>query len=131
MTTALEKQFKYCLNSIMIHPLSEVSEKAKLAPNVKIWNWVKVREYAEIGNSTSIGQCSYIDIGVKIGSRCKIQNGVQVYNGVEISDDVFIGPNVTFTNDLYPRAFTKLAITKTKVCQGASIGAGSVIVCGV
>ena len=40
-----------------------------------------------------------------IGDRVKIQNGVSIYHGVTVEDDVFLGPHMTFTNDLYPRAF--------------------------
>ena len=67
-----------------------------------------------------------------IGAGCKIQNGVSVYHGVTIEDKVFIGPNAAFTNDLYPRAFSKeWTVTETRIREGASIGANSTIVCGV
>jgi UDP-2-acetamido-3-amino-2,3-dideoxy-glucuronate N-acetyltransferase len=60
----------------------------------------------------------------------KIQNGVSVYHGVTIEDDVFCGPHMTFTNDLYPRAFsTTWEVAKTLVKRGASIGAHATIVC--
>lgn len=116
----------------MNHISSDVSKKSKIGNEVKIWNWVKIRENCVIGDSTSIGQCSYIDKNVFIGKNCKIQNGVQIYDGVTICDDVFIGPNVTFTNDLFPRSYNKYwEVKKTKICKGASIGAGSVILCGI
>ena len=74
----------------------------------------------------------YIDHGVQIGNRCKIQNSVSVYCGVTIGDDVFVGPNVSFTNDKVPRAFnTGWKITPTVVMNGASIGANSTLVCGI
>ena len=67
-----------------------------------------------------------------IGNNVKIQNGVSVYQGVTIEDDVFCGPHMTFTNDLYPRSTTdSWDISKTQVKQGASIGAHAVIVCGI
>ncbi len=115
-----------------IHPSAEVSTDSRLGKNVKIWNCSKIREQVRIGELTNIGQCVYIDKNVVIGRCCKIQNGVQVYDGVIIEDDVFVGPNVTFSNDKYPRAFNiEWEITKTIVKKGASIGAGATIVCGV
>ena len=113
----------------MIHPTATVDEGAKLGDEVKIWHYSHIRETAEIGDDTSIGQGCYVE--AKIGSRCKIQNNVNVYKGVTIGDDVFVGPNATFTNDKFPRAFGDWSITPITVCDGASIGAGAVILPGV
>lgn len=114
-----------------IDPTAIVHESARIGDSAKIWNWTKVRENTEIGPDTNIGQCSYIDIGVRIGARCKIQNGVSVYLGVTIQDDVFVGPNVTFTNDRFPRAYdSNWEVVETLVEQGASIGANATIICG-
>ena len=73
------------------------------------------------------------DVEIGIGDGVKAQNFVSVYKGVRIEDDVLVGPSVTFTNDLYPRAFSwdVDTITMTMVKEGASIGANSTIVCGV
>jgi acetyltransferase-like isoleucine patch superfamily enzyme len=99
-----------------------------------------VREYAYIGETCNIGKGVYIDAHVRIGSNVKIQNHTSIFEGVTLEDGVFIGPHVCFTNDLLPRAITpdgKLKsaddweITPTLVKYGASIGAGSVIVCGI
>ena len=61
-----------------------------------------------------------------------MQNNVNVYHGVTIEDDVFLGPSMTFTNDMYPRSFnTEWRITNTLVKKGASIGANATIRCGV
>jgi UDP-2-acetamido-3-amino-2,3-dideoxy-glucuronate N-acetyltransferase len=69
---------------------------------------------------------------VKIGNGVKLENRATVYEGVTIEDNVFVGPHVTFTNDLIPRSFsTNWKIHPTLVKEGASIGAGTVIVCGV
>ena len=67
-----------------------------------------------------------IDTEVEIGNGVKIQNFVSVYKGVKIADDVFIGPSVTFTNDLYPRAFSW-----AEDMVISTIGANSTILCGV
>ena len=74
----------------------------------------------------------YIDEEVTIGNNVKIQNFATIYKGVVIEDDVFVGPAVIFTNDLYPRAFIwgEEKVERTVVRRGASIGANSTIVCG-
>lgn len=117
--------------AIYIHPTAEVSEKAAIGDGTKIWNLAQVREHCSIGEHCVISKNVYIDTGVKIGSRVKIQNNVNVYHGVEIEDDVFLGPSMTFTNDLYPRAFSRdWEIVPTYVKKGASVGANAVVVCG-
>ena len=83
----------------------------------------------EIGKGTTVG--NFVDIGGKIGKNCKIQSFVFIPEGVEIEDYVFIGPAVIFTNVKYPTARIKQKYIKTLVKEGATIGAGAVIVCGV
>ena len=123
-----------------VHPTAEVSPEAHVGAGTRIWRQAHVREHASIGQSCNIGKGVYIDAHVRIGSNVKIQNHVSVFEGVTLEDGVFVGPHVCFTNDLAPRAITpdgKLKsaddwrITPTLVKYGASIGAGSVIVCGV
>lgn len=116
---------------VFIHDTAEVSQKAKIGAGTKLWNLAQVREGAEIGERCIISKNVYVDAGVKIGHGVKIQNNVNVYAGVTVEDDVFLGPSMTFTNDLFPRAFSQdWTITKTLVKKGASIGANAVIVCG-
>lgn len=116
---------------IFIHPTAEVSEKADIGDNTKIWNLAQVREDCQIGEHCIISKNVYIDTKVTIGNRVKVQNNVNVYHGVTIEDDVFLGPSMTFTNDLFPRSFnTDWQITETLVKRGASIGANATIVCG-
>ena len=123
-----------------VHPSAEVSPDAYVGAGTRIWRQVQVREYAHIGETCTIGKGVYIDAHVRIGSNVKIQNHVSVFEGVTLEDGVFVGPHVCFTNDLLPRAITpdgKLKspddwqITPTLVKYGASIGAGSVIICGI
>jgi len=119
-------------NSIFVHNSAEVSVDATIGAGTSIWNNAQVREGSSIGKGCILSKDVYIDTGVKIGDGCKIQNSVSVYCGVTIEDDVFVGPNVSFTNDKVPRAFNReWKITKTLVKQGASIGANATIVCGV
>lgn len=119
-------------NSIFIHSSAHVSPKAKIGSGTKIWINVQIREDVVIGSECIVSKDVYIDANVRIGDRCKIQNSVSVYNGLTIGDDVFVGPNVSFTNDKVPRAFnTEWKITPTIVRNGVSIGANATIVCGV
>lgn len=115
-----------------VHHTAEVSDRAEIGANTKIWNLAQVREHASIGENCIISKNAYVDTGVKIGSNVKVQNNVNVYNGVTIEDDVFLGPSMTFTNDKFPRAVSPdWEITKTLVQKGAAIGANATIVCGV
>lgn len=117
---------------IWVHSTAEVSGEAVIGEGTKIWNQAQVREKSYIGEYCIISKNVYIDTGVFIGKRVKIQNNVNIYLGVTIEDDVFLGPSMTFTNDLFPRAFNSdWEITKTLVKKGASIGANATIVCGV
>jgi len=117
---------------VFVHATAEVSENAIIGENTKIWNLAQVREGANIGENCVISKNVYIDTGVEIGNNVKIQNNVNVYNGVCVEDDVFLGPSMTFTNDLFPRSTnTNWQIIKTSVKRGASIGANATIVCGV
>jgi UDP-2-acetamido-3-amino-2,3-dideoxy-glucuronate N-acetyltransferase len=120
------------MENIYIHPTAEVSDKAKIGAGTRIWHQAQVRENAHIGKNCIIGKSVYIDFDVNIGDRVKIQNFVSVYHGVTIEDDVFIGPSMTFTNDLYPRSFNSdYKVHPTRVGKGASLGANATIICGV
>lgn len=119
-------------NNVFIHHTAEVSEKAIVGENTRIWNNAQVREGSVIGKDCIVGKDVYVDLDVQIGNRVKIQNGVSVYRGVILEDDVFCGPHMTFTNDLYPRAsVSDFELYTTIVRKGASIGAHATIVCGV
>ena len=108
-------------------------EDAEIGENTNIWHFVHVRKGAKIGKNCNIGKGVYIDTNVEIGDNCKIQNFTTIYQGVKIGNDVFIGPHVCFTNDLYPRAsiWNEERLEKTIVRDGASIGANSTIIAGV
>jgi UDP-2-acetamido-3-amino-2,3-dideoxy-glucuronate N-acetyltransferase len=123
-----------------VHPTAEVSPAAVLGDNVKIWNWVQVRERARIGDGCILSKGVYVDFDVEIGANCKIQNHASIYHGVTVEAGVFVGPHVCFTNDRFPRAVNpdgspKAAadwtVTPTRVREGAAIGANSTILPGV
>ena len=123
-----------------VHPTAEVSPDVSVGAGTRIWRDAQIREHAHIGETCTIGKGVYIDAHVQIGSCVKIQNNVSLFEGVTLEDGVFVGPHACFTNDLLPRAITpdgKLKsatdwiITPTLVKYGASIGAGSIIRCGI
>lgn len=117
--------------SIFIHESAEVSEKSSIGDGTKVWNLAQIREGAVIGKSCIISKNVYIDKDVRIGDRVKIQNNVNIYHGVVVGNDVFLGPSMTFTNDMFPRAFSDdWEVSETMVEDGASIGANATIVCG-
>lgn len=120
------------MENVYIHETAEVSDSAVIGEGTKIWNQAQIRNDVSLGENCIISKNVYIDEHVKIGNRVKIQNNVNVYHGVTIEDDVFCGPSMTFTNDMYPRAFnSNWEITKTIVKKGASIGANATIRCGI
>ena len=114
-----------------IHELADVQSKA-VGSGSRIWQFVVVLPGARIGNDVNICSHCFVENDVVIGDRVTIKNGVQVWDGLRIADDVFIGPNVSFTNDRYPRSRNRDAeLLQTVVGEGASIGAGAVICPGL
>lgn len=128
------------MTGFRVHPTAEVSDSATIGDGTSIWHQAQVRENAVIGDGCIIGKGAYIDAGVHIGENCKIQNYSCVYDGATLEDGVFIGPEVVFTNDRYPRAInpdgtlkgaSDWEVGETLVKYGAAIGSRSVIVTGV
>ncbi len=117
----------------------------RIAPDVKLGKNVRIYDFTnlygcEIGDDVKIGTFVEIQKGSKIGNRCKVSSHTFICEGVTLEDDVFIGHNVTFINDRYPRATNgdgKLqteadwSCVGTLVKRGASIGSGATLLCGV
>ena len=119
-------------SSAYIHSTAVVEKGAEIQEHVKIWHFSHVRKGAMIGAGASLGKGVYVDVDVQIGRKARIQNGVSVFQGVRVSPWCFVGPHVIFTNDLYPRAGSRVwSIAETLLRQGASIGAGAIIRCGI
>jgi len=119
--------------------MKNIASDVKLGKNVTIYDFVNLYG-CEIGDNTRIGTFVEIQRGAKIGKNCKISSHTFICEGVTIEDDVFIGHNVTFINDNYPRATTSDGILKgendwqclpTVVKKGASIGSSSTILGGI
>ena len=130
-----------------------IDESTRLGRDVQIFRPELVNIYgATIGDETRIGPFVEMQRGVVIGARCKIQSHSFFCEGVTIGDEVFIGHNVVFTNDLWPRAVSddgrmitdewtlsptcigrravicsSVVLLPVNVGEGAMIGAGSVV----
>jgi len=117
----------------------KIASDVKLGENVKIYDFVNLYG-CQIGDNSKIGTFVEIQKGAKVGKNCKISSHTFICEGVVIEDNVFVGHNVTFINDPYPRATTddsKLQIEDDWVCiptqvkKGASIGSSATIMCGI
>ena len=116
-----------------------IAPDVKLGKNVKIFSFVNLYG-CEIGDNSKIGTFVEIQKNAIIGRNCKISSHTFICEGVNIEDDVFIGHNVTFINDLYPRSTTMdgkmqteedWKVVPTLVKKGASIGSSATILAGV
>jgi len=116
-----------------------ISDDVELGNEVKIYNFVNLYG-CKIGDFTKIGTFVEIQKGATIGKNCKISSHTFICEGVHIEDNCFIGHNVTFINDKYPRATNPDGRMQTEedwVCvptyirQGASIGSSATILCGI
>ncbi len=114
-------------------------ENVKLGRNVKIYDFVNLYG-CEIGDESKVGTFVEIQKGVKVGKNVKISTHTFICEGVTIEDDVFIGHNVSFINDKYPRSTNESGqlqteadwkVIPTVVRRGASIGTSATILCGV
>lgn len=114
----------------MIHPLSDCQTKVPESTN--IWQFCVVLPKVVIGENCNICSHCFIENDVIIGNNVTIKCGVQIWDGIRVEDNVFIGPNVTFTNDRFPRSKQYPEVfEKTIIRKGASLGAGSTVLCGI
>jgi|JI61114C2RNA_FD_contig_31_6253044_length_2044_multi_3_in_0_out_0_3 UDP-2-acetamido-3-amino-2,3-dideoxy-glucuronate N-acetyltransferase len=119
------------LNEVKIHGTADVQTKA-LGPGTSIWQSVVILPGAKIGAGVNICAQCLVENDVVIGDRVTVKSGVYLWDGIRLGDDVFVGPNVTFTNDKFPRS--KIYPEKfllTHVEAGASIGGGAVLLPGI
>ncbi|HEY1303122.1 MAG TPA: acyltransferase [Vicinamibacterales bacterium] len=128
------------MTDLFVHPTAIV-ETSNLGKGTRIWAYTHVMRDVTIGADCNIGEHCFIESGASIGSQVTIKNGNMVWEGIHLEDGVFVGPLVVFTNDLYPRS-PRLAdarhryadrrwLKPTLVEQGASLGAGAIILPGI
>jgi len=116
---------------MLIHPLADV-QSAVIGEGTRIWQFVVILPGAQIGRDCNICAHCFLENDVRLGDRVTVKNGVQLWDGTTLADDVFIGPNVTFSNDRYPRSKVyPEAFERIEIGRGASIGAGAVLLPGV
>jgi len=120
-------------------PFQQIAPDVKLGKDVRIYGFTNLYG-CEIGDEVKIGAFVEIQKGVKIGNRCKISSHSFICEGVTLEEEVFVGHNVTFINDRYPRATNgngglqteaDWECVRTLVKRGASIGSGATLLCGV
>ena len=114
----------------MIHPLSDC-KNTNIPSNTNIWQFCIIFPEAKIGENCNICAGVLIENNVVIGNNVTIKSGVQLWNGITVEDNVFIGPNATFTNDIFPRSkqYPECPM-KTVLKKGCSIGANATIIAG-
>ena len=116
---------------MFIHPSSDVQSK-QIGEGTRVWQYVVILPGAVIGRDGNICSHCFIENKVIVGDRVTVKCGVQLWDGITLEDDVIVGPNATFTNDLYPRSGNRnYVMVQTVVRKGASIGANATILPGV
>lgn len=115
----------------MIHTLSDVQSK-NIGEGTNVWQFCVVLPEAKIGKNCNICSHCLIENNVVIGDNVTIKCGVQIWDGMRIEGNVFIGPNVTFCNDRYPKSRNKdWKLEPVIIKKGAAIGANATILPGV
>lgn len=113
-----------------VHLLADVQSK-NIGEGTRIWQFCVVFAGAKIGVNCNICAQVLIENDVLIGDNVTVKSGVQLWDGVRIEDNVFIGPNATFSNDLFPRSKGAYQKLQTVIKAGATIGANATILPGL
>ena len=110
-----------------VHPQG-ICESNDVGPGTRVWAFAHVLQGAKIGRDCNICDQVFVENNVTLGDRVTVKCGVQLWDGVHLEDDVFVGPNVTFSNDPFPRSKRRPErFATTRVRSGASIGANATI----
>lgn len=127
------------MKKITINRNKQTLRNVSIGRNVKIFDFVNAYE-CSIDNNSKIGAFVEIQKGVTVGKNCKVSSHSFICEGVHIHDNVFIGHNVTFINDRYPKATNSRGtlqspkdwkVIQTVIQKGASIGSSATILCGI
>jgi len=115
----------------MIHPLANVQTK-QIGDKTSVWQFAVILKNAIIGSHCNINCHTFIENDVVIGDNVTIKSGVYLWDGIRVEEFVFIGPNATFVNDLYPKSKQyPTEFQQTYLRKGCSIGANAIILGGV
>jgi acetyltransferase-like isoleucine patch superfamily enzyme len=128
------------MENVYVHPTALV-ETEEVGAGTRVWAYCHILPHVHIGANCNIGDHCFVETGASVGDNVTIKNGTMVWEGVTLEDGVFVGPNVFFTNDLYPRS-PRLPqaqarygdhrwLSPIRVEYGAALGAGAVILAGV
>jgi acetyltransferase-like isoleucine patch superfamily enzyme len=121
---------KIAKSSVFIHPKAIV-ETAFIGQRTRVYAFSHILPGVRIGRNCNINDHCFIETGVRLGDNVTVKCGVSIWTGVTVEDDVFLGPNMVFTNDLAPRSKRYLQHhPETAVLRGASIGANATILAG-
>lgn len=113
-----------------VHPSSLV-ETADVGRGTTVWAFVHLLSGVRVGRNCNICDHCFAEAGVVLGDNVTLKCGIYLWHGTTLEDDVFVGPNVVFTNDVHPRSKNKdFRIKPVVVRKGASLGANSTILAG-
>ena len=121
------------MKGVFVHERA-LCESQDVGEGTRVWAFAHVMKGAKLGRDCNVGDCAFIESGAVLGNKVTVKNAVLVWDKVVVEDEVFLGPNMVFTNDMNPRSAFKKSPDKflpTRVKRGASIGANATIVCGV
>jgi len=114
-----------------IHPLADVAE-SQIGEGTRVWQFVVILRGARIGRNCNICAQTLIEGDVIVGDNVTVKSGVQLWDGTRIGNHVFIGPNVTFTNDPFPRSQQyPESFSGIYIKDHASIGANATLLPGI
>lgn len=116
---------------ISIHPTALVATTA-IGDGTRIWAFVNILAGARIGRDCNVCDRCFVENDVVLGDRVTVKCGVSLYDALTLEDDVFVGPGVIFSNDPRPRSRQRpAAYPRTRVREGASLGAGAILLPGL
>ena len=123
-----------------VHPTG-INESTLVGAGTRIWAYAHILFGARVGKDCNIGDHAFVEGGAELGNGVTVKNSVAIWEGVVLEDYVFVGPNVSFTNDRFPRSPRNPVVSSryddkgwlesTRVRVGASLGANATIVCGL
>ena len=130
--------------NIYIHPHA-LCESEDVGAGTRIWAFAHIMKDVHIGRACNIGGHTFVESGAWLGDKITVKNQVLIWDGITIEDEAFIGPGVIFSNDIYPRSARMETVpevagryqtkenwlSRTRVGQGVSIGAGAIILPGI